>query len=98
MGEKEPQKEEQLREYFQAEMPTYRVNVEWQIDAHSFRFYFSQRRENRYILDVDQDLLQERSTAELIPQLERNHWKQVLEGQSGQVVRYSDKGFSFRAR
>jgi len=95
MGEQELPKEQQLKTYFQAEMLAYRVDVEWKIEVHSFRFYFAVGQENRYIFDLDQDVLQERSVAELIQQIQRKHWKRVLEGHIGQVVRYSDKGFSF---
>jgi hypothetical protein len=98
MGEQELPKEQQLRTYFQAEMPAFRVDMEWKIDVHSFRFYFAEGHENRYIFELDQDVLQERTVAELIQQIERKHWKRVLEAHIGQVVRYSDNGFSFRAR
>jgi|SRR5271157_15604 len=98
MGEQELPKEQQLKEYFQAEMPSYQVDMEWNIDAHSFWFYFAERHENRYILDLDQDVVQERSVAELIQQLERKKWKIVLKQHPGKIGEYGGKGFSFRSR
>ena len=41
MGQQELPKEQLLKRYFQAEMPAYRVDMEWKIDAHSFRFYLA---------------------------------------------------------
>jgi hypothetical protein len=94
MGQGEVPKEELLRRYFQAELPDLGVYVEWKIDAHSFRFYFADEHENRYVLDVDRGVLKEQNVAELIRDIETERWKEVLQERSGQINRYSDKGFS----
>jgi hypothetical protein len=72
--------------------------VEWKIDLHSFWFYFDVGREHRYILEVHQTLLDERSAHELIRELEENEWKRALQDHPGKIVRYSDVGFTFRDR
>ena len=90
------QKTKALERYFQEQMGC-TVFHQWDIDLHCHRFYFRKEQAAgwRYILDVDQDLVDEQNPAEIIEQLEAGRWKEVLEAHSGKrVPRFKDGAFS----
>lgn len=70
---------------------------QWDIDLHCHRYYFRQEQAAgwRYILDLDQDLVDEQNPVEIIEQLNTGRWKEVLEAHSGKrVPRFRDGAFS----
>lgn len=90
------QKTKALERYFH-EQTRCTVFHNWDIDLHCHRFYFRQDQAAgwRYILDVDQDQVDEQNSADIIGQLKAGRWKDVLEAHSGKLVpRFKDGAFS----
>jgi hypothetical protein len=90
------EKIEKLRDYFQ-QLTACTVEHEWKIDSRCHRFYFQKENHDswRYVLDVDQDDLEERDVAEIIAELNADKWEKVLEDNSGKRVPFfKDKKFA----
>ena len=60
------------------------VCIDWKSSFRRFRFYFERQgqAEWTYILEVEQEQLNEQSLEDLLAALERGHWKEVLQTNS----------------
>jgi hypothetical protein len=78
---------EKLRDYF-AQLTACTVQHEWKIDSHCHRFYFQKENYDgwRYVLDLNQDDLEEQDVAQIIAALNAGRWEEVLEENSGKRV------------
>jgi hypothetical protein len=88
---------EALEAYFRAQLPDCKVVSEWKIDKHCFRFYFEKNGMKgwEYILDLYQQDLEQQEPEEVIQQLEKSKWKEVLSANSKKRVPvFKDKRFS----
>lgn len=88
---------EALEAFFQEKLPDCKVQSQWHIDLHCFRFYFEKNGKKgwEYILDLYQQDLEQQDAEKVIEQLEKANWQQVLEANSRKRVPvFKDKKFS----
>jgi hypothetical protein len=86
----------ELMAYFASQdLPCDRVDSDWKIDLDAFRFYFVRANNNFIVLDIDQDLISNKTAAEIIAELETEKWRTVLESNLGKPIVFRDGHFHF---
>jgi predicted nucleic-acid-binding Zn-ribbon protein len=85
----------ELLTYFKAQKPEYEVTKRHAFDERATRFAFVKGK-NHFMLDLSNNLIADRSMAEVKKQLEKSGWWAALQSHPApDIVTFSSKGLSF---
>ncbi len=88
----------ELTKYFRSRKPECTIRHDWDFDHRTVRFRFVENLTNKYILDLDADIIEQHEPDEITEQLEDNHWERVLDENSEHIATFTTAAFHFRPR